>query len=236
MPGLRSNGPSSGQNYGWPLVTFGRGYDGKVVSPDTTRPGIEPPRFYWVPSLGITNLFFYTGDRFPEWKGELFVAGHGANLSLDGARAIVGACRQVGAPGGWSSRTIHRGERGSMGKRALAAIVAVIVGWTAGASVAAHHSHAMFDTSREVTVVGTVTSVSYRNPHVFLYIDVKGPDGQVVPWGIEMSNITNMERRGIYRSTFKEGDVVTVKVNPLKDGRPGGNYTSVTAADGKTYE
>ena len=102
--------------------------------------------------------------------------------------------------------------------------------------VAAHHSHAMFDTSREVTLKGSVTSVSYRNPHVFLYLDVKGANGEVVNWAVEMSNISNMENRGIYRSSFKVGDVVTVKLNPLKDGRPGGNYTSITAADGKTYD
>jgi hypothetical protein len=105
----------------------------------------------------------------------------------------------------------------------------------APASIGAHHSHAMFDMTREVTITGTVTNYSYRNPHVFLYIDVKEPDGRVTAWSIEMSNITNMERRGVFRSTFKTGDVVTVKVNPLDDGRPGGNYTSITAADGKTY-
>jgi hypothetical protein len=102
--------------------------------------------------------------------------------------------------------------------------------------VLSHHSHAMFDTSREVTVTGTVTSISYRNPHVFLYLDVKGDDGKVVPWAVEMSNISNMESRGIYRSTFKVGDVVRVTLNPLRDGRPGGNYTSVVAADGTRYD
>ena len=101
---------------------------------------------------------------------------------------------------------------------------------------AAHHSHAMFDTSREVTVKGTVTSVSYRNPHVFLYLDVTDESGKVVNWAVEMSNIANMESRGIYRSTFKVGDVITVMVNPLKDGRSGGNYTSIIAADGKKYD
>jgi hypothetical protein len=100
----------------------------------------------------------------------------------------------------------------------------------------AHHSHAMFDTSREVTVTGTVTSFVYRNPHVFLYVDVKTDNGAVENWSVEMSNIGNMESRGIYASTFKVGDVVTVKVNPLKDGRTGGNYTSVTTADGKTLD
>ena len=100
----------------------------------------------------------------------------------------------------------------------------------------AHHSHSMFDTSQEVTVTGTVTVFSYRNPHVFLHVDVKDDKGVVTSWAIEMSNIGNMQTRGIHRSTFKVGDVVTVKINPLKDGRPGGNYTSVIAADGKTYE
>jgi uncharacterized protein DUF6152 len=101
---------------------------------------------------------------------------------------------------------------------------------------AAHHSHSMFDMSREVTITGTVTSYDYRNPHVFLHVDAKGENGALVSWAVEMSNIGNMQTRGIYRSTFKVGDVVTVKLNPLKDGRPGGNYTSITAADGKTYE
>jgi DNA/RNA endonuclease YhcR with UshA esterase domain len=94
----------------------------------------------------------------------------------------------------------------------------------------------MFDTTKEVAVTGTVTSVSYRNPHVFLYLDVKGEDGKIENWAVEMSNIANMQRRGIYRATFKVGEVVTVKLNPLRDGRRGGNYTSITAADGKTYE
>ena len=101
---------------------------------------------------------------------------------------------------------------------------------------AAHHSHAMFDMSREVTVTGTVTIYSYRNPHVFLHLDVKDEKGDVTSWAVEMSNISQMQGRGIFASTFKPGDVVTVKINPLRDGRLGGNYTTVVAADGKTYQ
>jgi hypothetical protein len=117
-------------------------------------------------------------------------------------------------------------------------VFALLVGTLALAGVRlanAHHSHAMFDHTIEKAITGTVTNFSYRNPHVFLYLDVRGPDGAVVKWAIEMSNIENMRSRGIVQSTFKAGDVVTVKVHPLKDGRPGGNYTSVTTADGKTY-
>jgi hypothetical protein len=123
-----------------------------------------------------------------------------------------------------------------MKKMAAVAMVAVAVSWASVVGVFAHHSHAMFDTSREVVLTGTVTSFVFRNPHVFLYLDVKGENGEVKNWSVEMSNISNTERRGIYRSTFKPGDVITVKINPLHDGRLGGNYTSVTTADGKTLD
>jgi glucose/arabinose dehydrogenase len=62
-----------GRNYGWPLVTFGTDYDGKKISDSTWRADLEPPLMYWVPSIAISGLSFYTGDRFPEWKGNAFV-------------------------------------------------------------------------------------------------------------------------------------------------------------------
>jgi hypothetical protein len=99
-----------------------------------------------------------------------------------------------------------------------------------------HHSHAMFDHTKEVSVTGTVTQWLLRNPHAFLYIDVKTETGEVVNYSIEMSNIPNMITRGFTQTTFKPGDKVTAKVHPLKDGRPGGNYVTIVAADGKTYD
>ena len=101
--------------------------------------------------------------------------------------------------------------------------------------VLAHHSHAMFDHTKQESVVGTVTSFDYRNPHVGLYLDVEN-SGKKVNYWVEMSNVQNMIRRGIGHGTFKPGDKVTVKLHPLKDGRPGGNYVSIVAADGKTYD
>ncbi|HEY8519385.1 MAG TPA: PQQ-dependent sugar dehydrogenase [Gammaproteobacteria bacterium] len=62
-----------GRNYGWPLVTYGRDYDGSPVSELTSRPDLEPPLMYWVPSIAISGLSFYTGDRFPAWRGNAFV-------------------------------------------------------------------------------------------------------------------------------------------------------------------
>jgi len=62
-----------GRNYGWPLVTFGMNYDGTKISELTSRPDLEPPLLYFVPSIAISGMAFYTGDRFPNWKGNLFV-------------------------------------------------------------------------------------------------------------------------------------------------------------------
>ena len=99
-----------------------------------------------------------------------------------------------------------------------------------------HHSHAMFDHAKDVTVSGTVTEFVFRNPHVFLYVDVTGENGEKVNYWIEMSNIPNMIRRGIGQQTFKPGDKITVHLYALKDGRPGGSYVTIMAADGKTYQ
>ena len=123
-----------------------------------------------------------------------------------------------------------------MKRTAVGTFAAMALTLIPASGLLAHHSHSMFDMTREVSVSGTVTNVSYRNPHVFLHVDARNDSGVVVSWAIEMSNISNMQSRGIYGGTFKVGDVITVKFNPLKDGKYGGNYTSVIAADGKVYE
>jgi glucose/arabinose dehydrogenase len=65
----------SGRNYGWPAVSYGRDYWGPLVSPHPFRQGMEDPTVVWLPSIGITGMTFYTGDRFPHWKRNLFVGG-----------------------------------------------------------------------------------------------------------------------------------------------------------------
>ena len=62
-----------GRNYGWPKWSFGRTYEGPRISETPLGPGIEQPLVLWVPSIAPTGLTFYTGDRFPSWKGNLFV-------------------------------------------------------------------------------------------------------------------------------------------------------------------
>jgi aldose sugar dehydrogenase len=64
-----------GRNYGWPLVSFGRDYWGGRVSARPFRAGMEDPIVVWLPSIGLTGMTFYMGDRFPHWKRNLFVGG-----------------------------------------------------------------------------------------------------------------------------------------------------------------
>jgi aldose sugar dehydrogenase len=62
----------AGKNYGWPLVTYGRDYDGKRL-PGPSRDGFEPPELFWVPSVTASGILFYSGDKIPAWKGNLFL-------------------------------------------------------------------------------------------------------------------------------------------------------------------
>ena len=63
-----------GHNYGWPLVSTGRNYTGTLVSNEPwARPGMDNPRIHWVPSISPSSIMFYTGDKFPDWRNNLFV-------------------------------------------------------------------------------------------------------------------------------------------------------------------
>jgi glucose/arabinose dehydrogenase len=64
-----------GRNYGWPLVSYGRDYWGKRISEHSFLSGFEDPIVVWLPSIAVTGMTFYTGDRFPHWKRNLFVGG-----------------------------------------------------------------------------------------------------------------------------------------------------------------
>ena len=64
-----------GANYGWPLVSYGRDYSGAPVSDKRTLPDVEDPVLFWVPSIAISGMTFYTGNRFPAWRNNLFVGG-----------------------------------------------------------------------------------------------------------------------------------------------------------------
>jgi aldose sugar dehydrogenase len=62
-----------GKNYGWPLVSEGKNYDGVPIRKPASRPDLEPPKLYWVPSIAPTSLLIYSGNMFPQWKGDGFI-------------------------------------------------------------------------------------------------------------------------------------------------------------------
>lgn len=82
-----------GANYGWPAVTYGIDYSGAIISDKTAAPGITQPVVYWVPSIAPSGMAFYDGDKFPNWKGDLFVGAlahaHLRRLELKGDRVVA---------------------------------------------------------------------------------------------------------------------------------------------------
>ena len=106
----------------------------------------------------------------------------------------------------------------------------------ASAPVLAHHSFAMYDHTRTVTLKGEVTKFQWTNPHAYLDIDVKQKDGTTKHYSIEMTSINMMTRLGWRSNMIKAGDRVSVTVSPLLNGDPGGLMLDVTLPDGKKLE
>ena len=115
----------------------------------------------------------------------------------------------------------------------LAAAVVLSGSLLGAAPVTAHHSFAMFDNTKDMTLVGTVKEFQWTNPHTWLQLMVD-ENGQQVEWSIEGSSPNGLARRGWSRVSFKPGDKVTVIIHPLKDGTKGGSYVKATLPDGKT--
>ena len=98
----------------------------------------------------------------------------------------------------------------------------------------AHHGAASFDTTKELKLKGTVTDRIWANPHCFLKFDAKDDTDTVRNWAVEVSNPTDMTKRGWARTSFKAGDEVTVTVQPVKGGAPVGRIRNVVLANGQT--
>jgi hypothetical protein len=100
------------------------------------------------------------------------------------------------------------------------------------APAAAHHSFAMFDQKQIVTLSGKVHEFQWTNPHAFLEID----DAKGKRWSLELNSPNNLKRQGWVRSSVKPGDAVTVRMNPLRDGQPGGLFLDLKFPDGKVLD
>src|SRR5215831_16790895 len=87
-------------------------------------------------------------------------------------------------------------------------------------SIFAHHGTGTYDSSKSVTLSGTVTEFAFTNPHAALYFDVKDQTGKVVNWAIEMNSPGVLARAGWSKKMFKYGDQITITVRPAKAGTP----------------
>lgn len=116
----------------------------------------------------------------------------------------------------------------------LRQILLLSVAALAPAFAAAHHSGAMFDMEKSKKLVGTITEFNWTNPHSSFKVSVPDAAGKEEIWAIEMNAPQNLMRDGWKRTTIKSGDKVTVIVRPLRDGKPGGSFVSITLPDGRT--
>jgi hypothetical protein len=110
-------------------------------------------------------------------------------------------------------------------------VVAALV--TGEVRALAHHSFAMFDTTKQMTLVGTVTVFEWTNPHAYIELDVPGEDGAIKHWTIELGSPSILQQGGWKFKDLKYGDKITAVVNPLKSGQAGALLSRITMPDGR---
>ncbi len=104
---------------------------------------------------------------------------------------------------------------------------------SAGLPVSAHHSVALqYDMTREITLVGAIVDLEWRNPHAWLHLEVENNDGTLELWRIEFSSANSLYRRGWRPANLPIGSIVTVHGLPARDGSRSVDGEDVTLADG----
>ena len=99
----------------------------------------------------------------------------------------------------------------------------------------AHHSAAMFEEKKTITVEGVVKEFQFTNPHSWLIVDVRDKDGKIVSWGFEAEGPSTLARAGIRPSDFRPGTKLKITGNPMKDGTRAAIWVNAVRADGKTF-
>ena len=116
-------------------------------------------------------------------------------------------------------------------------VVALLVAGTvaAGIPALAHHSFAMFDQRKVMTLEGTVHEFQWTNPHAFIELDVAGA-ARAQRWSIELNSPNNLTRQGWRRTSLKAGEAISVRVAPLRNGNTGGLFLDLRKPDGRVLD
>ena len=120
-----------------------------------------------------------------------------------------------------------------MSKAGVAILATVIA--LAGVPALAHHSFAMFDQRKVMTLEGTVHEFQWTNPHSFIELDVTTA-GKVRRWSIELNSPNNLTRQGWRRGSLRAGEQISVRIAPLRNGQPGGLFLDLRKADGRVLD
>jgi hypothetical protein len=116
----------------------------------------------------------------------------------------------------------------------LIALIAFSAFWFVAQSALAHHSAAMFDNEKVKELKGAIKEFQWKNPHVWIQVYVENASGAKEEWSIEGGGPNSLSRQGWRPTSFKPGDMVTIKVNPMRDGSTGGLFIGAKLADGQT--
>jgi uncharacterized protein DUF6152 len=114
----------------------------------------------------------------------------------------------------------------------MRAMIPIAILLAASVPAAAHHSFASFDRSKQVTLTGVVKEFQWTNPHAWIQVVVTDAQQRQTEWGVECGSPNMMARTGWKSRLLQPGDIVTLTVNPLLDGRPNGSLVRIMLADG----
>ena len=105
-----------------------------------------------------------------------------------------------------------------------------------GPAVQAHHAGTAFDATKLVTIAGTVKEFKWVNPHIWIILNVPDGNGDLVEWKLEGGSVSILGRNGWNSKILQPGEKVIITANPLRNGKPGGEFQTITKEDGSVLK